>query len=109
MINVGAGTGSYESDHTVLAVEPSLVMIRQRPASSAPVVQAVAESIPITDNAAEAAIALLTVHHWTDLEAGIRELRRIARRRVLIFAWDPGRVPAVLVGRRVPAGGVGVR
>lgn len=88
VINVGAGTGSYEPAHTVLAVEPSLVMIRQRPAGSAPVVRATAESLPVIDNAADAAMALLTVHHWHDLEAGIHELRRIARRRVLVFTWD---------------------
>jgi hypothetical protein len=88
VINVGAGTGSYESARTVLAIEPSLVMIGQRPAGSAPVVQAAAEFIPVVDNAADAAMALLTVHHWGDLQAGIRELRRIARRRVVIFTWD---------------------
>ncbi len=88
VINVGAGAGSYEPPHTVLAVEPSAVMIAQRPAGSAPAVQARAESIPIADGAADAVMALLTVHHWTDLEAGIDELRRIARRRVVIFTWD---------------------
>ncbi|MEU6083368.1 methyltransferase domain-containing protein [Streptomyces sp. NPDC047108] len=89
VINVGAGTGSYEPPQTVLAVEPSSVMIAQRPADAAPALQAPAESIPVADDAADAVMALLTVHHWTDLEAGIEELRRIARRRVVIFTWDP--------------------
>jgi SAM-dependent methyltransferase len=88
VINVGAGTGSYEPPQTVLAVEPSSVMIAQRPAGSAPAMQASAESIPLADDSADAVMALLTVHHWTDLEAGIGELRRIARRRVVIFSWD---------------------
>ncbi|MFE7131372.1 methyltransferase domain-containing protein [Streptomyces sp. NPDC057638] len=88
VINVGAGTGSYEPAQTVWAVEPSSVMIAQRPAGSAPALAASAESIPLADDAAEAAMALLTVHHWSDLEAGIGELRRIARRRIVILTFD---------------------
>jgi SAM-dependent methyltransferase len=88
VINIGAGTGSYEPSRTVLAVEPSAVMIAQRPAGSAPAVQAAAESMPLRDDAADAVMALLTVHHWTDLEAGIAEMRRIARRRVVVLSWD---------------------
>ncbi|WP_026248494.1 class I SAM-dependent methyltransferase [Streptomyces sp. LaPpAH-108] len=89
VINVGAGTGSYEPPQTVLAVEPSAVMIAQRPAGSAPALEAAAESIPLADNSADAAMALLTVHHWSDLEAGIGELRRIARQRIVILTFDP--------------------
>jgi SAM-dependent methyltransferase len=88
VINIGAGAGSYEPPQTVLAVEPSPVMIRQRPNGSAAVVQARAEALPIADGAADAAMAVLTVHHWTDLEAGIAELHRIARRRIVILTWD---------------------
>ncbi|MDW6062397.1 methyltransferase domain-containing protein [Streptomyces sp. FXJ1.4098] len=88
VINVGAGTGSYEPPQTALAVEPSQVMIAQRPPGSAPAVQAVAERLPLRDNAADAVMALLTVHHWTDLAAGIDELRRVARRRIVILTWD---------------------
>jgi SAM-dependent methyltransferase len=88
VIDVGAGTGSYEPPQTVLAVEPSAVMIAQRPAGTAPAIQAAAESIPLGDDAADAVMALLTVHHWTDLEAGIAEMRRIARRRVVVLTWD---------------------
>ncbi|MEU8825330.1 methyltransferase domain-containing protein [Streptomyces sp. NPDC048636] len=88
VINVGAGAGSYEPPRTVLAVEPSSAMIAQRPAESAPAIQATAESIPVTDGAADAVMALLTVHHWSDLTAGVRELRRIARRRIVILTWD---------------------
>ena len=88
IINVGAGAGSYEPATTILAVEPSAVMIAQRPADAAPALQARAESIPIDDVYADAAMAVLTVHHWSDLAAGIAELRRIARRRVVILTWD---------------------
>ena len=88
VINVGAGAGSYEPPQTVLAVEPSSVMIAQRPVDAAPVLQAFAESIPIDDDSADVVMALLTVHHWTDLEAGIAELRRIARRRIVVLTWD---------------------
>ncbi|WP_067969610.1 class I SAM-dependent methyltransferase [Mycolicibacter icosiumassiliensis] len=87
--NIGAGTGSYENAHTVVAVEPSRVMIKQRPSRSAPAVQAAAENLPIRTAAVDAAMALLTVHHWTDLAAGLAEMIRIARRRVVVFTWDP--------------------
>ena len=89
VINVGAGAGSYEPPQTLLAVEPSQVMIRQRPAGAAYAVQATAEALPVADGAADAAMAVLTVHHWTSLEAGIAELRRIARRRIVVLTWDP--------------------
>jgi SAM-dependent methyltransferase len=88
VVNVGAGAGSYEPSQTVLAVEPSPVMIRHRPRRSAPAVQARAESLPVADNAADAVMALLTMHHWTDLEAGVAELRRVARRRLVVLTWD---------------------
>ncbi|WP_329350553.1 class I SAM-dependent methyltransferase [Streptomyces sp. NBC_01261] len=90
VINVGAGPGSYEpaSPRTLLAVEPSRTMLAQRPPGSAPAVCAVAEHLPLRDDAADAVMALLTVHHWTDLAAGLSELRRVARRRVVVLTWD---------------------
>ncbi|MGW0709983.1 methyltransferase domain-containing protein [Streptomyces sp. NPDC002643] len=88
VVNVGAGAGSYETSRTVVAVEPSQVMVAQRPPGSAPAVRAVAERLPLGDGTADAAMALLTVHHWTDLAAGIAELRRVARRRVVVLTWD---------------------
>ncbi|MEU1199209.1 methyltransferase domain-containing protein [Streptomyces sp. NPDC005813] len=88
VVNVGAGTGSYEPPGTVLAIEPSHVMLAQRTPRSAPAVCAVAERLPLHDDAADAVLAVLTVHHWTDLEAGIAELRRVARRRIVILTWD---------------------
>lgn len=86
--NIGAGTGSYEPSNTVVAVEPSHVMITQRRAEAAPAVRAVAEHLPIGTDAVDASIALLTVHHWSDVDAGIAEMTRVARRRVVILTWD---------------------
>lgn len=86
--NIGAGTGSYEPAATVISVEPSRVMIAQRPPGSAPAVQAVAEHLPIRSNAVDAALAVLTVHHWSDLSQGVGEMLRIARERVVILTWD---------------------
>lgn len=88
VVNVGAGTGSYEPATTVLAVEPSTTMIAQRPAGAAPVVRGVAEALPVADRAADAALAVLTVHHWIDPAAGLAELVRIADRQV-VLTWDP--------------------
>jgi ubiquinone/menaquinone biosynthesis C-methylase UbiE len=90
VLNVGAGTGSYEpADRQVTAVEPSAEMIAQRPAGSAPVVQASAEDLPFGDNSFDAAMAILTVHHWADVGAGLSEMRRVTRQRILIVAFDP--------------------
>lgn len=86
--NIGAGTGSYEPSNTVVAVEPSTVMIRQRSDGAAPVVRAVAEHLPLSANAVDAALAVLTVHHWSDVDAGIAEMIRVARRRIVILTWD---------------------
>jgi SAM-dependent methyltransferase len=90
VVNVGAGTGSYEPvDLEVIAVEPSLAMIQQRSVQAAPVVQAVAEHLPFADASFDAALAILTVHHWQARPAGLAELRRVARHCVLILTWDP--------------------
>ena len=88
VLNVGAGTGSYEpSDRHVLAVEPSAVMLAQRPAGAAPCVAAAAESLPFEDQSFDAAMAFATIHHWQDPIAGLREMRRVAR-RVVVFTHD---------------------
>jgi hypothetical protein len=88
VLNVGAGTGSYEpSDRDVTAVEPSAVMRAQRPAGAAPCVAATAESLPFEDQSFDAAMAFGTVHHWKDAIAGLREMRRVAR-RVVVFTFD---------------------
>ena len=84
VLNVGAGTGSYEpSDREVTAVEPSAIMRAQRSAGAAPCVAAHAESLPFEDQSFDAAMALATVDHWKDPIAGLREMRRVARRVVV--------------------------
>ena len=89
VINVGAGTGSYEpEDRVVVAVEPSSTMVRQRPRSSAPVIRAAAEALPAEDRTFDVATAFLTIHHWQDRAAGYRELRRVADRTV-VLTYDP--------------------
>src|SRR5262245_56870699 len=81
VLNVGAGTGSYEpSDRNVLAVEPSAVMRSQRPADAAPCLIGSAENLPFDDQSFDAAMAFATIHHWPDPIAGLREMRRVARR-----------------------------
>jgi SAM-dependent methyltransferase len=90
VLNVGAGAGSYEpTDRKVVAVEPALSMIGQRGAGSAPVVQASATHLPFRDNAFDAALAVLTLHHWPDRARGLAELARVTRCRVVILTWDP--------------------
>jgi SAM-dependent methyltransferase len=89
VVNVGAGTGSYEPrDRWVLAVEPSEVMRSQRPPDRAPAIAGTAERLPLDDDAVDAAMAVLTIHHWEDPARGLRELRRVARDRVVVLTYD---------------------
>ncbi len=89
LINVGAGAGAYEpSFMSVVGVEPSQVMIRQRSSSAAPVVRGVAEQLPFRDGAFDVALAVLTVHHWSDPGVGLAEMRRVSRKQVVV-TWDP--------------------
>ena len=90
VLNVGAGTGSYEpTDRWVLAVEPSDVMAAQRPATRAPALRADAGTLPLRDGSVDAAMAILTIHHWdAQRERGVRELRRVARGPVVILTYD---------------------
>ncbi|WP_240616700.1 class I SAM-dependent methyltransferase [Sphingorhabdus sp. YGSMI21] len=90
ILNVGAGTGSYEPDNrTVTALEPSAEMIGQRPPDAAKAYQGSAEAIPFADNQFDAAMAVLTVHHWSDFKAGLREMRRVAKGPLVILTFDP--------------------
>ena len=92
VLNVGAGTGSYEPPgRDVIAVEPSAVMRAQRPAGAAPCVSAVTESLPFQDQSFDAAMAFATIHHWRDPIAGLREMRRAAR-RVVVFTIDASEI-----------------
>jgi SAM-dependent methyltransferase len=90
VINVGAGAGSYEPcDRSVLAIEPSETMIRQRPSDAAPCVQGKAEALPAETGSFDAAMAVLTIHHWSDWRRGLSEMRRVARQRVVLLTFDP--------------------
>lgn len=89
VLNVGAGTGSYEPlDRSVLAVEPSSVMIAQRPPDAAPVIQAIAEQLPLANQTVDAAMAVLTLQHWESVETGLHELMRVVRDRVVLVTMD---------------------
>jgi SAM-dependent methyltransferase len=90
VVNVGAGAGSYEpDDRHVIAIEPSDVMAAQRPRHRVPAIRAGAASLPLRDGSVDAAMAILTVHHWDDdRERGVRELRRVARGPVVILTMD---------------------
>jgi len=90
VLNVGAGSGSYEPpDRPVVAVEPSGVMLAQRPPGAAPAVRARAEALPFPDRAFDAVMAILTLHHWTDRALGLAECARVARGRVVLLTWNP--------------------
>jgi SAM-dependent methyltransferase len=90
VLNIGAGAGSYEPrSRFVVAVEPSAAMIRQRSGPAAPAIQASADRLPFHDRSFDAALAILTIHHWSHRDQGLAEMRRVARDRVVIFTWDP--------------------
>lgn len=94
VLNVGAGTGSYEPiDRSLIAVEPSLEMIRKRSPIAAEVVQAFADNMPFDDGRFDASMAILTLHHWPDKEAGLREMRRVTRGRIVLLTFDPSQRP----------------
>lgn len=90
VVNVGAGTGAYEPrDRHVIAIEPSDVMAAQRARDRVPAIRASAGSIPLRDRSVDAAMAVLSVHHWDEeREQGVRELRRVARGAVVIMTYD---------------------
>jgi SAM-dependent methyltransferase len=90
VVNVGAGAGSYEPrDRHVIAIEPSDVMAAQRPVGFAPAVKASAGALPLRDQSVDAAMAILSIHHWDDeQERGVREMRRVARGPVVILSYD---------------------
>jgi SAM-dependent methyltransferase len=91
VVNVGAGTGSYEPrDRHVIAIEPSDVMAAQRSTELAPAIRASAGELPLRDGSVDAAMTVLSLHHWdTERERGVRELRRVARGPVVILTYDP--------------------
>ena len=90
IVNIGAGTGSYEpAGRQVLAVEPSAAMIAQRAPGAAPVIRAIAEDLPFANDHFDAAMAVLTIHHWTDPARGVAEMRRVTRGPLVFLSHDP--------------------
>jgi len=90
VLNVGAGAGSYEPvGRIITAVEPSIEMIQQRPASDTTVIQTGAESLPFDDKSFDAAMAVLTIHHWSHQEKGVMEMRRVTRGKIVFLTYDP--------------------
>ena len=89
-MNVGAGGGSYEPEgRQITAVEPSAKMIQQRPPSNATIIQGSAEDLPFDDKSFDAAMAVLTIHHWSDQERGVKEMRRVTRGKIVFLTYDP--------------------
>ena len=89
ILNVGAGAGSYEpTDRFVIAIEPSATMRSQRPPHLIPAINAVAEDLPLDDQSVDAAMAMLTVHQWRDLERGLDELCRVTRGPIVVLTFD---------------------
>ena len=100
VVNVGAGAGAYEpAGRRVVAIEPSAVMIAQRPRDAAPAIIAHAEALPLADDSVDAAMAVLSDHHWADRARGLAELRRVARRRVVVFQAEPALIAAFWMTR----------
>lgn len=103
VLNVGAGAGSYEpEDRHVAAVEPSAAMRAERPRRLAPAVDAVAEDLPFDDDAFDAAMAMVTVHQWSDPWQGLRELRRVSRGPVVVLTFDGGAIDRLWLAEYVP-------
>jgi SAM-dependent methyltransferase len=94
VLNVGAGTGSYEpADRAVTAVEPSRAMIQKRGPTAARVMEASVDALPFADKSFDATMAVLTIHHWPDKEAGLREMRRVTRGPIVLLTFDPAARP----------------
>jgi SAM-dependent methyltransferase len=103
VLNVGAGTGSYEpEDRHVIAIEPSPTMRAQRPPHRVPAIEAVAEKLPLDDQSVDAAMAMITIHQWRDFEKGLREMRRVARGPVVILTFDGNTFDRFWLTRYVP-------
>lgn len=93
IINVGAGAGSYEpTDRDVTAVEPSATMRDQRPPHLTKAIDATAENLPFSAKSFDAALAIVTIHQWTDLPRGLSELKRVTRGPIILLVSDPERL-----------------
>lgn len=89
VLNVGAGQGSYEPECCdVTAIEPSQEMIARRPSTKVPAIQGVAEHLPFDDDSFDASLAILTIHHWQDIQKGLSEIKRVTHGKVVILTWN---------------------
>lgn len=103
VVNVGAGAGSYEpADRTVIAVEPSTVMMQQRAPGAAPCLQGSAESLPMEDASVDASMAILSAHHWPNMQQGLEEMARVSRQRLVLLTWVPDMAPFWLTEEYFP-------
>jgi SAM-dependent methyltransferase len=103
VLNVGAGAGSYEpDDRYVVALEPSAAMRAQRPAHAVPAVDGVAGHLPFDDGSFDASMAMVTVHQWPDLGAGLREMRRVTRGPVVVLTFDGDALDRLWLADYVP-------
>ncbi len=103
ILNIGAGTGSYEPEKSnLVALEPSTEMIRQRAEGSHPVKQGFAESLPFPNNSFSHAMTVLSLHHWTDRSAAYAEIKRVVTERVVFLTWDPCSAPYWLTEEYFP-------
>jgi SAM-dependent methyltransferase len=104
IVNVGAGAGSYEpTDREVIPVEPSAQQRAQRPPHLAAAIDGTADALPLADGSVDAAMASVTIHQWPDLDAGLREMRRVARGPVVILTFDPADLAAFWLNDYVPS------
>ena len=88
ILNVGAGIGSYEpEDCDIVAIEPSYEMISQRKSSKAVLIQGIAENLPFRDNIFDISMGILTIHHWSDITSGLKEMVRVSRNKIILFTW----------------------
>lgn len=93
VLNVGAGSGSYEPvDRKVTAVEPSKLMREQRGADKVKAIEAFADDLPFDDDTFDASMAILTIHHWPDIKKGLLEMKRVTKNRVVVMTFDPDKV-----------------
>ena len=94
IVNIGAGTGSYEpEDIALVAVEPSAKMIAQRKIGAHSVEQAFAEKLPFEHNSFSHAMTVLSMHHWADRARAFREINRVATEKFVALTWDPNAEP----------------
>ncbi len=100
VLNVGAGAGSYEpTDREVIAVEPSPVMIAQRPPGAAPAIEGVAEALPLEDDSVDAVMGVFTMQHWADVDRGLAEVARVGRQRAVFITLEIERTASMWLGR----------